>query len=72
MADEFSVEILPDGRIKAVTAAVSGPSHLAAEQFFTYLSDLLGVPVVRERRQDVRVHSHDHGVVHAHDGGEHG
>ena len=69
MADSFTVEILPDGRIKAVTDAVSGPAHVQAEQFFKLLSDLLGEPVTRERRADVsrvQVGADLRGAVHSH------
>jgi hypothetical protein len=67
VADEFIVEILPDGRIKATTGAISGPSHLAAEQFFAFLQESLGVPVTRERRAGVAAHVHDHGHDHEHE-----
>jgi len=74
MADtSFDFEILPDGRIKVVTSAVAGPLHLQAEAFFKFLSEALGETVTRERRADVSVVEHSHGVgaVHSH-GGDNG
>lgn len=68
----FDFEILPDGRIKVLTSAVAGPVHLQAEQFFQFLSEALGAPVVRARRVDVAVVErgsmvgHVQGVDHSH------
>jgi hypothetical protein len=71
MADtSFDFELLADGRIKVITSAVSGPLHLQAEQFFKFLSEALGETISRERRADVSVVEHSHGVgaVHSHGG----
>lgn len=64
MTDNIRIEVLPDGRIKFTTDAISGPNHASAEQFLKYVATLAGGETTRERRTDVKHQTHTHDHVH--------
>jgi hypothetical protein len=72
-----SIEILEDGTIKAVSAAVGETVHLKAEQFLQHLARMTGGEQVRHKRTDLTPaqkaaqHAHDHAHGHAHEHGGH-
>lgn len=57
----FEVEILADGTVKVLTGDVSGPAHLAAEQFLQFLARELGGETKRVKLP--HVHAHAHGTL---------
>lgn len=60
MADKFTVEILPDGRIKSITDPISPANHSSANNFFKLLEQLTGSPAEKTRRSKTHVHVHKH------------
>jgi hypothetical protein len=64
--DTINGEILPDGRIKSETEAISAANHHTAEQFFAYLATLMGTEQTRTRRKQGHSHVHSHGEKHEH------
>lgn len=65
MADSFEVEILPDGSVKVTTDKISQPNHSSADGLLSALARLLGGSVIRKRRGQSHVHTHE-GVRHEH------
>lgn len=57
--DCILIEILEDGTIKASTDKISEENHLTAEQFLTFISQLLGGSVVKQKQEheQARVHN---------------
>ena len=49
--DCILIEILEDGTIKATTDKISEENHLTAEQFLTFISQLLGGSVVKHKQE---------------------
>jgi len=75
--DVIEITILPDGRLKFTTPAISGANHQMADAFLKTASDLLGGETTSVRRTDINHdlrgafeahthdgHSHDHGHSH--------
>lgn len=60
MADKFIVEILPDGTLKSTTDPISPANHSSADKFFSFVAELTGAPVKKERRSKTHVHHHEH------------
>lgn len=56
----FDIEILPDGTVRVLTGDVSGPAHMAAEQFLQFLARELGGQSSRVRQAHGHVHNHVH------------
>jgi len=64
MADEIRVEILPDGRMKVETGAISAVSHKAADDLLKFIEEAMGGKSIIWRKVG---HSHlHHGVIHTH------
>jgi len=59
----FEVEILADGTVKVLTGDVSGPAHMAAEQFLQFLARELGGEPTRVKVPHAHVHDHAHGIL---------
>lgn len=71
--NELKVTILPDGRIKVETDAVSPALHTTADAFLGHVFRLAGGAVERKHRPGGTGHSHnghdhDHGHNHTHGG----
>ena len=49
--DRILIEILADGTVKASTDKISEENHLTAEQFLTFISQLLGGSVVKQKQE---------------------
>jgi len=63
----FEVEILADGTVKVLTGDVSGPAHMAAEQFLQFLARELGGESVRVKVPHAHAGVHTHGgITHSH------
>lgn len=63
MPDEITIEILPDGSIKASADQISSANHASAEGLFKAIATL--GKTTRKRKQG---HAHHH--THAHQGQE--
>jgi len=49
--DQILIEILGDGTIKVSTEKISEESHLTAEQFLSFIAQLLGGPVSKQKQE---------------------
>ncbi len=61
-ADQITVTVLPDGRIRVDTDSLEGPNHTSAEQLLKLLSQLAGgeTTVTRKRPTTIRTSQHTH------------
>lgn len=67
--DRMFVEFLDNGLIKVTTDEISGPNHMSAEEFITFLARGQGGAVERSRRTDkqgMSHHEHTHEHTHEH------
>jgi hypothetical protein len=61
-ADEFTIEILPDGSLKLETDDVSQANHTNAENLLREMSKLCGGPTaIRHKHGRTGHHAHAHG-----------
>lgn len=67
MADQFLVEILPDGTIKSTTDPISPANHASADGFFKLVSEMTGGEVLRKKRSKAHIHQHGHSHEHKHE-----
>lgn len=49
--DQILIEILADGTVKATTDKISDENHLTTEQFLTFVAQMLGGSVTRQKRE---------------------
>lgn len=64
---ELKITVLPDGRIKVETDAISPALHTTADAFLANLFKLAGGTVERKHKPGGSGHGHHHGHGHDHD-----
>ncbi len=61
--DQILLEILADGTIKASTDKISDENHLSAEQFLSFIAQMLGGSVTKQKREQAQSHLHNKQTV---------
>lgn len=63
MSDEIEIEVLEDGRIRAVTDTISTPNHVTADAFMKWMATQTGAQpqvVKRAKKHSHSSHTHKH------------
>jgi hypothetical protein len=56
--DEIIIEVLDDGSIKVTTDKVGPANHMSADKLLSFIDELAGGAVQRQKRQGTHTHAH--------------